>query len=126
MKRIRRPSFWRVGPVAAYLLILAAAAPVGAAVKLTVGQELIYSGTVEWKMSQGGGPTQTFSGPLHLSAVVTEADTAKGYALIVMRHFQPEPKPGQPSPTPRRPWERSAMIPALLPPLLARCLPAGR
>jgi hypothetical protein len=98
--QIRRPAPLWVGPVAVAILALESAAPASAAVKLTVGQELVYTGTVEWKMAQDGGPTQSFTGPVQLSAVVTETDPAKGHALLVMRRFQPDRKPDQPGAPP--------------------------
>jgi peroxiredoxin len=75
----------------------AAALPASGAVKLTPGQELIYSGTGEWKMTNAGGPSQSYTGPLQLSAVVTESDAAKGHTIILMRNFQPRVEAGQPA-----------------------------
>jgi hypothetical protein len=98
MQRARMPALRAVGSVIAVGWAVAAALPVGAAVKLTRGQELIYSGTGEWKMVNAAGPSQTFSGPVQLSAVITETDAAKGHAVILMRSFQPKAQAGQPSP----------------------------
>jgi peroxiredoxin len=100
VRQIRRPTPRQVGPVAIATLALSAAAPAAAAVKLTVGQELLYTGTVAWKMAQEGTPAQSFTGPLQLSAVVTASDPALGYALLVMRRFQPDQRPDQPGAPP--------------------------
>jgi hypothetical protein len=66
-----------------------------AAVKVSPGQEFLYSGRFEWKVSSADGPARTIAGPVKLSALVTEADPARGYAVVLMRRFQPEEKPGQ-------------------------------
>jgi peroxiredoxin len=96
MRPIRRATPWAVAPVAAAALALAAAAPGRAAVKLTPGQEFLYTGTSELKLGAGDGPGQTFSGAAQISAVVAEADPAKGYAVILMRRVQPKEQAGQP------------------------------
>lgn len=88
-----RRSRW--GP-AAVVALAAAVVPAGAAVTVTPGQEFLYTGTVELKQSVQGGPDLTITGPLKLSALVAEADPGKGYAVVLMRSFQPEAKQGQP------------------------------
>jgi peroxiredoxin len=96
MRPTRRPTPWAVAPVAMAALAVAAA-PGRAAVKLTPGQEFLYTGTAELKLGAAGdGPGQTFSGVAQLSAVVAEADPAKGYAVILMRRVQPKEQAGQP------------------------------
>lgn len=96
MKRARMPALRALGSAMAVGWAVAAALPAGAAVKLAAGQELIYSGTGEWKMANVGGPSQNITGPVKLSAVVTETDAAKGHAIILMRDFQPKVEAGQP------------------------------
>src|SRR5205823_13330989 len=66
-------------------------------VKLTPGQEFLYTGTSELKLGAGGdAPGQSFSGVAQISAVVAEADPAKGYAVVLMRRVQPKEQAGQP------------------------------
>lgn len=98
MERARLPALRAMGSVIAVGWAVAAALPAGAAVKLTRGQELVYSGTGEWKMASASGPSQTFSGPVQLSAVIAETDAAKGHSIILMRRFQPGGQAGQPAP----------------------------
>src|SRR5689334_11916506 len=93
-----RPRAWgavRMGPPAALALVLTTLSPAGAALKISPGQELIYSGTTTLKITSTEGPAQIIAGPLHCSALVSEADPAKGYSVILMRRFQPDTKAGQ-------------------------------
>ena len=87
------------GPSVALALAVATATASGgpalAALKITPGQELLYSGTAEWKLTKTGGQPETITGPLRFSAVVSEADPAKGYSVILMRRFQPDARSGQ-------------------------------
>jgi peroxiredoxin len=83
-------------PSAALVLALLGSAPVHAAAAMLPGQELIYTGTLTLKQSSKDQPAFEISGPLKLEAVVTEADPARGYALILLRQFAPDQKSGQP------------------------------
>ena len=51
-----------------------------AAMHLSPGQELIYTGTAVWKQSVSGGPPETFQGRVRIAALVTRAAPA-GMAL---------------------------------------------
>ena len=73
-------------------LVVAAIHPAGAALKISAGQELIYSGTASWKINGTAGQSQTITGPIRFSALVTEADPAKGYSVVRMRRFQQDGK----------------------------------
>jgi peroxiredoxin len=65
---------------------------------LKPGQEFLYSGTADWKITPSGGAGQALTGPVQLSALVTEADPAKGYAVIMLRRFDAKPEqPGFPA-----------------------------
>ena len=93
-----RRSRWAA--MAAIALTAAAAMPARAAVKVTPGQEFLYSGTVQWKQSIKNGSTLAVSGSLKLSALVTKAEPGKGYTVVLLHRFQPDQKEGQP-----REWE---------------------
>lgn len=80
--------------LAALALVVAAVRPAGAAVKISAGQELIYSGTASWKITATAGPSQTITGPIGFTALVSEADPGKGFSVILMRRFQQNGKPG--------------------------------
>jgi peroxiredoxin len=81
---------------AALALGLALAGPARAALKITPGQELIYAGTATWKItSTPGDRREEITGPMRFSALVSEADPAKGYSVILMRRFEPVAKTGQ-------------------------------
>jgi hypothetical protein len=82
--------------VVAPLLAVACALPAAGAVKVTTGQELIYSGTLEWKQSGVGGvPNIAHRAPVKLFALVTAADPVQGYAVLVMRDIRPARLRGQ-------------------------------
>jgi hypothetical protein len=65
--------------------------------KVMLGQEFAYSGTAEWKQSRSRGPALASAGAVKIAATVSEADPQKGYAVIVMRGFEPQKRPGQPN-----------------------------
>jgi hypothetical protein len=83
------------GLIAALVLAVAIGRPIQAAGKLFPGQELIYSGTLEWKQSGTDVPAIVYRAPLKLWALVTGADPAQGYMVIVMRDIRPEKRQGQ-------------------------------
>jgi hypothetical protein len=76
------------------VLLLASAVPLSAA-GIAPGQEFIYAGTLEWKQSGVGVPTIVHRAPMKLWALVTAADRAQGYTVIVMRDIRPEKRQGQ-------------------------------
>ena len=45
-----------------------------AAVPLSPGEELIYTGTAVWKQSVSGGPPEIFRGRVRIAALVTRAE----------------------------------------------------
>jgi hypothetical protein len=96
VRRLRVPLPWRMGPLAVMMVTAAGGLPARAAVKVTPGQELIYSGSAELKVTNPAGQSQTISGPVKISALATEADPSKGYAVILLRSFQPGQVAGQP------------------------------
>jgi peroxiredoxin len=97
VKRWRAPTQWGWISLAMIALTASVSMPARAAVKVAPGQEFLYTGTATWKVAGTGGQAQTVDGPVKISALVTEADPAKGYAVIVMRSFNPAAKAGQPS-----------------------------
>jgi len=88
------------GTLAILVVIVAGSLPARADVKVTPGQEVLYSGTAEWKMTTQGQPPQAIAGPAKISALVTEADPAKGYAVILMQSFQSGRKTNWPADAP--------------------------
>jgi peroxiredoxin len=90
MRRAPMLALRAVGSAAAVGWAVLSTAPAGAAVKLTAGQEFLYTGAAEWKVTGESGPAQVLAGDLQLSALVTESDAAKGYAVILMRTFRPK------------------------------------
>src|SRR5260370_39701280 len=74
----------------AAVLVLACALPAAGAVKVTPGQEFIYTGRVMWKKIVAGRPAEVLQGPVRLTALVTKAGPAKGYSVVVMSAVQPE------------------------------------
>jgi peroxiredoxin len=96
VRRWRVPTQWGLGSLGVMTLIAVSGMPAGAAVKVAPGQEFLYTGTATWKVTATGGQGEIVAGPVKISALVTEADPAKGYAVIVMRSFSPEAKAGQP------------------------------
>jgi len=76
--------------------VLACAVPAAGAVKVTPGQEFVYTGRVMWKKIVTGRPSEVLQGQVKLTALVTKADPAKGYSVIVTRAVQPEAGKGQP------------------------------
>src|SRR5258707_6366447 len=97
MERSRWPNPLALGPPAALALAvaLAGSSPARAAAKVAPGQELTYAGTADWKLTNPAGQTQSITGGLRFSALVYQADPAKGYSVILMRRFQPDAKPAQ-------------------------------
>lgn len=81
---------------AAAVLALGCALPAAGAVKVTPGQEFVYTGRVMWKKIEAGRPRQVLRGAVKLTALVTKADPAEGYSVIVTRAVQPEAPKGQP------------------------------
>jgi peroxiredoxin len=88
---LSRSTLWAGSPTI-LALALASVGPAGAAPKISPGQELIYSGAASWKIASTAGQAQTITGPMHFSALVSEADPAKGYSVVLMRRFQPDTK----------------------------------
>src|SRR6266571_242946 len=43
------------------------------------------------------GPALTIDGAVKIAAAVSEAEPQKGYAVIMMRAFEPQRRPGQPN-----------------------------
>ena len=84
-----RRSRW--GPIAALLLAAMGVTPVRAGPPLSPGQEFLYTGRAQWKQSAPGGRSMTLTGPVMLSAVVAEANPAKGGTLLLFRRFAPLP-----------------------------------
>src|SRR5690242_9527078 len=80
---------WRMGLLAVLVVTSAGGLPARAAVKVTPGQEFIYAGTAEMKVVNPAGQSETLSGQVKISALNTEADPSKGYAVILLRSFQP-------------------------------------
>src|SRR5712692_1651700 len=78
--------------------VLACAVPAAGAVKVTPGQEFVYTGRVMWKKIVAGRPAEMLQGPVRLTALVTKADPAKGYSVVVMSAVQPEAGQGQARP----------------------------
>jgi hypothetical protein len=70
-------------------LMGAAQDAMGAGTRVAPGQEFVYSGTAEWKQSVTGHPETTISGPVQISALVTEVTPAGGYKVVLMRTAQP-------------------------------------
>jgi hypothetical protein len=95
--------------------------PARAALKVTRGEEFLYSGTLQFKQSIKNGPTLAISGSLKLVALVTEADPGKGYTVILMRQFQPEQKEREP----RRPEDLWVTTVRYSPDLTASGMPGG-
>jgi hypothetical protein len=83
------------------LVLMAAVRPAPAAEKLSAGQEFVYTGTLEQRQLQTNMPAVTYRAPVRLSALVTEADPAKGYTVILMPEIRPQ-KP--PSPADAQPF----------------------
>lgn len=81
--------------VAAAVLAAACALPAAGAVTLAPGQELIYTGTAEWKETPSGRPPVIHRGTVRVTALITRADPDQGYAAIVMRSVQPAAQTGQ-------------------------------
>src|SRR2546425_11028664 len=82
--------------IAASALALACRLPASGAVKVTPGQEFVYTGRVMWKKIVVGRPPEVLRGPVRLTALVTKADPAKGFSVIVTRAVQPVARKGQP------------------------------
>jgi peroxiredoxin len=78
------------------LMVSLRASPLRAAAVVVPGQELNYAGTLTLKQSSQGRAAFELSGPLKLSATVTEADASRGYSFILLRQFNPGRKAGQP------------------------------
>jgi hypothetical protein len=97
VRRLRVPLKWGVGLLAVMLVTAAGGLPAPAAGKITPGQEFSYSGTAELQVTNPAGKVQTIAGPVKISALDTEADPAKGYAVILLRSFQPQSAAGQPN-----------------------------
>jgi hypothetical protein len=89
-------SLWSL--VAVLAPMAATSSPASAALKVTPGQEFLYSGRLQFKQSVNGGPMVTTSGSVKLSALVTEADSARGYTVVLMRQFQPDQQADQRAP----------------------------
>src|SRR6266567_7120061 len=87
----------------AALALAAGALPVRAADKWSAGQEFVYTGTLEQTQAQTNIPAVTYRAPVKLSALVTEADPAKGYTVIMMPEIRPQ-KP--PSPADSQPYAK--------------------
>jgi hypothetical protein len=67
-----------------------------AAMQLSPGQELIYTGTAVWKQSVSGGPPETFQGRVRIAALVTRAAPSEGYSVDLMAAVTRDaPKGGQ-------------------------------
>jgi len=90
-----------IGASASFAALLAPAAagavPALGVAKVMLGQEFAYSGTAEWKQSRPRGPALTIDGAVKIAAAVSEAEPQKGYAVIIMRAFEPQRRPGQPN-----------------------------
>ena len=82
--------------IAASALALACCLPASGAVKVTPGQEFVYTGRAMWKKVEAGRPAEVLQGPVKVTALVTKADPAKGYSVIVTRAVQTEARKGQP------------------------------
>lgn len=72
---------WLLVPV---VLLAALPGAARAAVQLTPGQELTYTGKAVWKQTVSGGPPEAFRGRVRLTALVTRADPAAGYSVDLM------------------------------------------
>jgi hypothetical protein len=70
--------------------------PARAAVKVTPGQEFVYSGTAELKVINPSGGAETLSGAVKLSALNAGADPSTGFTVILLRSFEPAQAAGQP------------------------------
>jgi hypothetical protein len=82
---------WRWAGISGLALAVACAsqAVVHGGGKRAPGQEFVYSGTAERKQSTAGHPEMTTSGPIGISALVTEATPAGGYTIVLVRSAQP-------------------------------------
>jgi hypothetical protein len=85
MKGIR----WARMLAPALMIACVAPAAAGGGAKLAPGQEFVYSGTAEWSRAVTGHPAMTLSGPIRISALVTEAPPAGGYTVVLVRSTQP-------------------------------------
>src|SRR2546427_10239612 len=81
--------------IAALRLGAACAATGSGATKVSPGQELLYSGTVEQKIVPADGPEATLKQTLTASALVSEADPERGYQILLMQNLVREPSPGR-------------------------------
>src|SRR5690349_11715497 len=79
------------------LLGVACAATAGEAMKVSPGQELLYSGTVEEKFASADGPDATLKSRLTASAVVRADDPGPGPQVILMQSFAREAIVGRPA-----------------------------
>jgi hypothetical protein len=81
--------------LAAAVLAAACALPAAGAIRLTQGQEFLYTGTAEWRETPAGRPPAIHRGAVRVTVLVTQADPDHGYAAIVMRAVQPVMEKGQ-------------------------------
>jgi cytochrome c biogenesis protein CcmG/thiol:disulfide interchange protein DsbE len=88
---------WMVAPTLAAACTATAATM--SAVKLSPGQEFLYSGTVESNASVAGRPPSTMRTRVQVSALISGVDPTRGYTVILMQHSKPaagEELPGLP------------------------------
>src|SRR5262249_52797427 len=74
-------SIWSLATV---LLLAVVSNPARAAVQLSRGQELIYTGTAVGKQSVSGGLPETFRGQVRIAALGPRASPTEGYSVDLM------------------------------------------